>query len=220
MGILSPLTQAGLNEDIIALKQEWAELNFFTDDETKEGGLKILIDKAKKLSLQHHDIADVLIWERIIRASYAGAAGGLSALSEVKQAKRLFERAIELNPSAMAGSAYTSLGSLYYQVPGWPIGFGSDEKAKVMLEKGLALNPQGADANFFFAEFLADQKKYQQAISYYKNVLHSPARADQPTADRGRKMAAEQAINKLRKKLGQDPNIVRYSKQSASSIGQ
>lgn len=48
----------------------------------------------------------------------------------MKEAKVLLEQVIEKAPETLDGSAYTSLGSLYYQVPGWPIGFGDDDKAE------------------------------------------------------------------------------------------
>ena len=45
------------------------------------------------------------------------------------------------------GSAYNSLGVLYYKVPGWPVGFGDKAKARELLQKALAINPKGIDAN-------------------------------------------------------------------------
>ena len=57
------------------------------------------------------------------------------------------------------GSVYTSLGSLYYQVPGWPIGFGSDKKAESYLKKALAVNPDGMDPNYFYGDFMLQEKK-------------------------------------------------------------
>jgi hypothetical protein len=70
-----------------------------------------------------------LIWEGIINSSWAGAIGGLGALGKVKAAKASLEQAMKLDPNALQGSAYTSLGTLYDQVPGWPIGFGDADKA-------------------------------------------------------------------------------------------
>ena len=35
----------------------------------------------------------------------------------------------------------SSLGVLYYKVPGWPIGFGDKDKARDLLQKALAVNP-------------------------------------------------------------------------------
>ena len=70
-------------------------------------------------------------------SSLAGEKGGMGALSLVKQARADFEAALKLDPRALDGAAYTSLGALYYQVPGWPLGFGDDDQARQMLKKGL-----------------------------------------------------------------------------------
>ena len=107
--------------------------------------------------------AEPQIWYGIIAASYAGARGGLGALSLAKDAKKALEQALEIDPKALDGSAYTSLGSLYYQVPGWPIGFGNDDKAREMLDKALALNPDGIDSNYFMGDFLYRKGDYAAA---------------------------------------------------------
>jgi Tfp pilus assembly protein PilF len=83
----------------------------------------------------------------------------LGALSLVKQARTNLEKAIEIEPNALQGSAWTSLGALYYQVPGWPIGFGDKDKADEMLKKALAINPDGIDPNYFYGDYLLKEKE-------------------------------------------------------------
>ena len=80
-------------------------------------------------------------------------AGGL-----VKRAKAIYESAIQLDGKALDGSAYNSLGVLYYKVPGWPVGFGDKKRAKELLEQALALNPKGIDPNFFYGEYLENAR--------------------------------------------------------------
>ena len=108
---------------------------------------------ATTVRAKYADRAEADIWYGIIVASYAGAKGGVGALALVKDAKAALEHAIASDPKALAGSAYTSLGSLYYQVPGWPIGFGDDKKARELLETALKLNPDGIDPNYFYGEY-------------------------------------------------------------------
>ena len=62
----------------------------------------------------------------------------------------------KINPAALNGSAYNSLGSLYAKVPGWPIGFGDKAKASVNYQKLVAL-AANADAE---RPELAAAKKY------------------------------------------------------------
>ena len=98
-----------------------------------------LIEQAETAVTSNPKDPELLIWQGIIKSSYAGKAGGLGALGFVKAAKISLEKAMELDDMAMAGSAYTSLGALYYQVPGWPIAFGSDKQYRTTIA-GLTAN--------------------------------------------------------------------------------
>ena len=140
---------------------------------------------------------DLLIWSAIVKSTWAGAKGGLGALGLVKEAKAKLEIAIKQDPKALEGSAYTSLGSLYYQVPGWPVGFGDDEKAEKLLKQALAINPTGIDPNFFYGDFLLDQGDKAQAKVYLDKALAAPARPGREVADEGRRMEIRERLAKL-----------------------
>ena len=127
--------------------------------------------------------------------------GGFGALVLVKHAKALLEQAEKIKPDALNGSAYTSLGSLYYQVPGWPLGFGDDGKARAYLEQARALNPKGIDPNYFYGDYLLEQGEYDKAIKVLELALLAPARPDRPVADAGRREEVKQAIAKAKKNL-------------------
>ncbi|EWS52599.1 MULTISPECIES: hypothetical protein [unclassified Methylibium] len=135
-------------------------------------------------------------------SSLAGEKGGLGALGLVKQAKSLYEQAIKINPEALDGSAYNSLGVLYYKVPGWPIGFGDKKKADELMLSALKLNPQGIDPNFFYGEFLLEQKRPADALVYLERALQAPARAGRQIADAGRRDEARVLIEKANAQLG------------------
>ena len=111
------------------------------------------------------------------------------------------EQAIALDATALQGSAYTSLGVLYYKVPGWPVGFGSDKKARKLLTKALELNPQGIDPNYFYAEFLTEERDYKAAMRYLQIAKQAPARPERPLADSGRQQEIATLERKLAKKL-------------------
>lgn len=188
-------------KDIGYLQSRWAEIKYQLPEAEQEKAFASLVKEARQLRDSHSGEASFLIWEGIIRSTYAGAKGGLGALDEVKQAKKLFEDAIELAPETMMGSAYTSLGSLYYQVPGWPLGFGDEAKAKALLIKGLSYNPDGIDSNYFYADFLLDQKQYRQALDVFEKALKAPPRPGRQLADEGRKHEIEAGIAKVKKHL-------------------
>jgi Tfp pilus assembly protein PilF len=83
-------------------------------------------------------------------------------------------------------------------VPGWPIGFGDDDKAREMLQKALALNPNGIDANYFLGDFLYRKGDYQAARRALDKALQAPSRPDRPLADEGRRKEIEALLAAMR----------------------
>lgn len=188
-------------EAVSYLQREWAIGNYqLKDNEQKKAFEKLIMD-ADRYVREFPSAADVLIWRGIIKSTYAGISGGLGALKFAKASKADLEKAIKLNPQALNGSAYTSLGTLYFKVPGWPIGFGDDDKAQQLLEKALTINPGGIDSNYFYADYLLDQKQYQQAKAYLQKALNSPSRPGREIADQGRRKEIREALAEVEKKL-------------------
>jgi tetratricopeptide (TPR) repeat protein len=187
--------------DIARLQARWAEVNYQLPQAQREKAFAELADEAEVLRKAHADSAPYLVWEGIIRSTYAGAKGGLGALGECKKARALFEESIKLDPTALAGSAYTSLGSLYYQVPGWPVGFGDDDEALAMLSKGLELNPDGIDSNYFHGDYLLEQGEYAEALAAFEKAMNAPPRPGRESADAGRRAEIEQKIAETRSKM-------------------
>lgn len=196
-----PGVYADVLTDIKPLQQRWAEVNYQLDEDKREQAFADLLTQADAVVAANTDKAEAYIWRGIITSSYAGAKGGLGALSLTEKSKADLERAIELDDTALQGSAYTSLGVLYYKVPGWPVGFGSDKKARQLLNKALELNPQGIDPNYFYAEFLTEERDYKAAMRYLEIAKHAPARPERPLADSGRQQEITALERKLMKKL-------------------
>ena len=191
-----------LDNEIRQLQQDWALIKYREKDEDKQAiRMKALAEQAAMVTLRYKTYAEPLIWEAIIVSSQAGIQGGLGALSLVKHSKSLLEQAEKINPDALGGSAYTSLGSLYYQVPGWPIGFGDDGKARAYLEQARAVSPNGIDPNYFYGDYLLDQGEYDKAIQVLELALRAPDRPDRPVADAGRREEIKQAIAKAKQNL-------------------
>ena len=189
---------AGLDEDMGALQREWAEIKYRRAAAEQEKAFAALAQSAEAVRAKYTGRAEPQIWYGIIVASHAGARGGLGALSLAKQAKGALEQALALDAGALGGSAYTSLGSLYYQVPGWPIGFGSDGKARELLQKALALNPEGIDPNYFFGDFLYRKGDYAGAREALQKALKAPPRPERALADQGRRKEIEALLAAMR----------------------
>jgi len=197
---LAPLAQAAVEDDVRQLQADWAQVKYVTPKAEQEKAFEALTQVAVTVRDRYPNRAEPAIWYGIIAASYAGAKGGLGALSIVKEAKGSLEKALTIDKGALDGSAYTSLGSLYYQVPGWPVGFGDDKKALEMLQAGLALNPDGIDPNFFMGDYLYRKGDYVAAKAALTKALAAPSRPGRTLADEGRRKEIQEILAKVREK--------------------
>ena len=183
------------------IQGRWAEINYQTPAAQRESAFADLAQQAERAIAAEPQAAELRIWKGIVLSTWAGAKGGLGALDLVKQAKSELEQALKLDSKALEGSAYTSLGSLYYQVPGWPIAFGDDEKAESMLKTALTLNPNGIDPNYFYGDFLARKKRYRDAKAALEKALAAADRPARVSADAGRREEARQLLKAVQAKL-------------------
>lgn len=200
LGLVSSTWAAGTSS-LLEIQQRWAQINYQMEDDAKEAAFNDLAIKAQELVNAEPNNPDDLIWLGIIQSSTAGAKGGLGALSLAKAAKKSFEDAITINPSALSGSAMTSLGVLYHKVPGWPIGFGSDKKAKELLVQSYKLYPTSIDSNYFLAEFLYDDGDYEGAKQHLEKAQKAAPRPTRPIADIGRHKEVDTLMEKVNQKL-------------------
>jgi tetratricopeptide (TPR) repeat protein len=190
-----------LDENITELRQQWAKVNYQLKDDPQLDAFEQLAEQVEKTTKRYPDKAEAWIWSGIIKSSFAGKKGGLGALSLAKSAKKDLEKALKLDANALKGSAYTSLGTLYFKLPGWPLSFGSDKKAAFFLKKALKINPQGKEPNYFYGEYLYDDDQYEQAQHYLLIAQSIPARENSLIADKYRQEEIAQVLAKVNKHL-------------------
>lgn len=192
-----------LDPRLDGLARAWAHANYEIADKGAQGAAAAQVAAdADALAKQNPGRAEPLVWEAIAKATQAGAKGGLGGLALAKESRSLLERAEKINPNALGdGSVYTSLGSLYAQVPGFPIGFGDPAKARSYLQKALAANPNGVDSNFFYGDFLMRQNDYAGASKALQKALAAPPRPGREIADKGRKAQASTLLSQAQAKL-------------------
>ncbi len=198
---VTPVSADELANDIARLQHEWASIKYQSSEGAQEKQFEALAEKAQQITARYPGRAEPLIWEGIILSTWAGAKGGLGALSVAKDSRDRLEQALAINPKALDGSAYTSLGTLYFKVPGWPIGFGDDEKAEQLLTRALAINPDGIDPNFFYGEFLFEEKRYPESVAALSHALQAPPRPARKIADAGRKSEIQLLLAEVRDQM-------------------
>jgi tetratricopeptide (TPR) repeat protein len=194
------LAGATTPEELIRpIQDQWAEIKYRQPEKMQAELYGKLAAQAHKLVEANPGMAELLIWEGIIVSSEAGDKGGLGALGLAKESRALLDEALKINDKALAGSAYTSLATLYAKVPGWPVGFGDKKKAEEYFRKALAINPSGIDPNFFYGEYLIDRDRATEGKQYLENALKAPPRPGRELADSGRRQEIQALLAKLNK---------------------
>ena len=209
LGLTSALTLAAVqparadavDDRVAVLQRSWDHISYEVPQGTRLAEMARLNTQADAVVAASPGRAEPLIWSAIITASEAGLRGGLGGLGLAREARTLLERAEAINPRALNGSALTSLGSLYAQVPGPPIGFGNRARARTYLQRALAIAPDGVDANYFMGDLLNREHDYAGAARYLERALAAPARPGRAAADRGRKAEARTLLAQVRTHL-------------------
>lgn len=187
-----------MNQGIKKIQDDWADAKYKSKTKSEKiAGFEKCAEESLALQKDFPKKAEPIIWQGICLASQ-GELLKISALSKVKAAKALFEEAASINDKALDGAVYTNLGVLYHRVPGWPIGFGNKKLAEENFEKAVAIAPKNIDANYFYALFLMDQERYDEAEIHLNAALVAPSR-NRPLADTKRKEEVKAALEKLQK---------------------
>ncbi len=193
-----------LDKEVAGLRNEWARIKFaVADADAQQKGIVALEAVADLTVKTFPDRPEPKIWTAIILATDAGITKSISGLPKLKRAKALLEQALKEDDKALGGSAYTTLGSLYYQVPGWPLSFGDKDKAAKSLKAALAITPDGAEPNYFYGDYLLKTGDYKGSLARLRHALEAKPREGFETIDAGRKKEINQAIAEAGKKASE-----------------
>lgn len=184
------------------IQHRWAEANYNTSGSAQKQAFESLLEDARSFAAANPGRAEALVWQGIIASTYAGVKGPFGAMSLAKEARQVLMQAEALDPTVLDGSVYTSLGTLYSKVPGGLIGFGDKSLAREYLEKAVQQNPDGIDPNYFYGEFLLEQKEYEAAKTALLKAKNAPQRPDRPLADEGRQREIDSLLDEVNRKLG------------------
>jgi tetratricopeptide (TPR) repeat protein len=190
-----------LSPDVRRLQTKWEAIKFGVpegDEQTKQ--MNALGEEADAVAAHAPGVLEALIWDGIITSERASMASTFYALGFAKRARDILEQAYNMDPAKMDAGATTSLGVLYYRVPGFPIGFGDKAKARQLLEQAVKLAPNGLDAWYFYGDFLYTQNEYPKAIEVFQHALKIPQHPDRPLWDKNRRLVIEELLAKIEEK--------------------
>ncbi|MDQ0390958.1 tetratricopeptide repeat protein [Labrys monachus] len=183
------------------LQARWEEIKFGVPEGDKQTELMdALGEEADAVAAQYPDRPEALIWDGILTSERASMAGPFSALGLAKRAREILEKADRLDPVALDAGAPTSLGVLYYRVPGFPIAFGDKGKAQRLLEQAVRTAPNGLDAWYFYGDFLYSQGEYVQAATALHHALALPPHPDRPLWDKNRRLVIQELLAKIQER--------------------
>lgn len=192
-----PVAAQTCPEVALELQQRWDAITYQRPEAEREDAYQTLVAEAQAATQAQPTCAAAWVWDGIAESTYAGAAGGLKALGAVRRARAALSEAIRLDDQVLAGAAHTTLGSLYYQSPGWPLSIGDRKLAEQHLRRALAIAPDDIDANYFYGDYLATRKRYAEARGALAKALAAPARAGREAADAGRRAQIQALVAKL-----------------------
>lgn len=179
--------------EINYIESQWAKI-YYDKGGDKTTGYLALLKKIQSLANTYPQAVEPMIWKAIIISTKAEFESPFTVLGSIDSAKEILENAIKKQPTALDGAAFIILGTLYHMTPGWPVSFGDGSKAEALLKKGLVINPQSIDANYFYADYLLSENKLEEAQKYLKRALTVPNRPQQQYADNQLKKEALAAL--------------------------
>lgn len=190
---------AGVTEDVKSVNDGWAHIVYeVRGSSTQTKALDALAKQAAVIVARNPGKAEPLLWQGIVTSEQANRANFLHKLGLATKARDIIARAYAINPRVANGGAAMSLGVLYFKVPGSPIGFGDDDKARKLLKEALALDPGGLDANYFYGDFLLDQGDAKGARSFLQKALRAPHDMARPVWDAGRRREVQALLAKAK----------------------
>lgn len=181
------------------IQTRWETIKFTVpegDRQTEQ--MNALGADADGLASKYPDRVEVLIWDGIVTSERASLVNPISALSLANRARDTLEKAYKLNATVLDAGAPTSLGVLYYRVPGFPVAFGDKTKARALLEQATKSAPDGLDAWYFYGDFLMTQGEYAKAQAAFTHALAIPVRADRALWDQNRRLVITEKLDQIR----------------------
>ena len=169
----SSATAADLDQELAALARERDAAQYGTaTDEARFKGFEAMSTHAAALAKQHPRRPEPLVFEAWALIDQSSVHKNFSSLGLLKQARQKLEAALALEPNNAA--ANSTLGSLYFNVPRFPLSFGDKKKGRAYSKKALAIEPTSGWMNLDYAKCLLKDEDYLGAIKHATVTLQAP----------------------------------------------
>ena len=125
------------------------------------------------LALNANDVRG-LFWKAAAMGKMAEDSGILNALRMLLPMEKMLLKVIALDEKYENAGAHRALGRMSHKLPGFPISFGSNQKALAHLKRAHELFPRDIITRAFYAELLYDIGKKEEARRHADFVLATP----------------------------------------------
>jgi predicted Zn-dependent protease len=196
---LSPPPQALAAEPqaLAAVQQAWAEVKYDRGVDPQRLAAAEAVERQAAALAAREPGPESRLWLANALCLTAEVLHSARSLAKVRAARDVLLSAEREAPER--ADVLALLGSIYYEMPGWPIGFGDRKTAEGYLRRALVLDPAGRDANFFMGDYLLQAGRAAEAVPYLERGL--AAAGDATLADRGRRGEIAEALAKARAKV-------------------
>ncbi|MBL8496686.1 hypothetical protein ABF87_01120 [Nitrosomonas sp. JL21] len=125
------------------------------------------------LALNENEVRG-LFWKAAAMGKMAEDSGVLNALRMLRPMEKMLLNVVALDEKYENAGGHRALGRMYHKLPGFPISFGSNQKALKHLKRAHDLFPQDVITRAFYAELLLDEGKMDEARKHADFVLATP----------------------------------------------
>ena len=127
----------------------------------------------RSIALNPND-ARGLFWKAVAMGKMAEDSGIVNAFRMLRPMEKMLLKVIALDEKYENAGAHRALGRMYHKLPGFPISFGSNQKALAHLKRAHELFPRDVITRAFYAEVLYDEGRKAEARRHADFVLATP----------------------------------------------
>lgn len=194
---MSPKSDA--SDQLAAIAHAWDAARYESDDDAEQlTDFRLLEVQTTELVRACPDDPRPRIWLGAILGAEADNVDLITGLQRAGEARDIL---LPLEDAALdstdRATLETLLGALYAQAPPFPISFGDRNRAELHFQRALRADPSGIEPNYYYADFLYGERRFDEARRAYDAVLRAPPRPDRDIGDASLRSGARVRLNTL-----------------------